>query len=87
MYFSRFLASGLLLVSFQSLAAPVVGAIDRATLLSVYQLAVENDVQLSAARHSFRASREAVPQARAGLLPNLSAGATSQMTRLDPRSA
>jgi outer membrane protein len=54
-----------------------------ADLLSVYQAASLNDAQLSAARHAYNAQREAVPQARAGLLPNLTAGATSEVTRLE----
>ncbi len=54
-----------------------------ADLLGVYQAAALNDAQLSAARHAYRAQREAVPQARAGLLPNLTAGATSEVTRLE----
>lgn len=83
MYLLRFLPAIALVASFQALAAASVDTAGRATLLSVYQLAVNNDVQLSAARHAFQASREAVPQARAGLLPNLSAGATSEKTRLD----
>jgi outer membrane protein len=83
MHSSRFLATALLLVSFQSSATTFAGATDRATLLAVYQLSVENDAQLSAARHAFQASREGVPQARAGLLPNLSGGVTSEKTRLD----
>ncbi len=54
-----------------------------ADLLSVYQAAFRNDAQLSAARHAYRAQIEAVPQARSGLLPNVTAGATSETTRLD----
>ncbi|RMR13080.1 Outer membrane efflux protein, partial [Pseudomonas syringae pv. primulae] len=42
-----------------------------ADLLGVYQAASLNDAQLSAARHDYNAQREAVPQARSGLLPNL----------------
>ena len=41
-------------------------------LSGVYQLAIENDPQLGAAEAAFRAQSEVVPQARAGLLPNLS---------------
>lgn len=58
------------------------GGKHRADLMGVYQAALANDAQLSAARHAFQAQREAVPQARAGLLPNLSAGATSEATHL-----
>ena len=44
-------------------------------LVSVYQEAVDNNADLAAARADYGARREVVPQARAGLLPNLSAGA------------
>ncbi|MCF5651250.1 TolC family outer membrane protein [Pseudomonas syringae] len=54
-----------------------------ADLLDVYKAAFFNDARLSAARHAYRAQREGVPQARAGLLPNLTAGATSEVTRLE----
>lgn len=47
----------------------------RTDLIGVYQQAVNNNADLAAARAQFQASREVVPQARAGLLPNLSAGA------------
>jgi outer membrane protein len=55
----------------------------RASLVSVYQAAYRNDAQLSAARHAYMAQTEAVPQAWSGLLPSLTAGATSEITRLD----
>ncbi|TLG87469.1 TolC family outer membrane protein [Pseudomonas edaphica] len=55
---------------------------DRANLLNVYQQAVINDAKLSAARHEYQALREAVPQARAGLLPTLSAGGSVESVRL-----
>lgn len=54
----------------------------RADLLGVYQQAVINDAKLSAARHDYQALREAVPQARAGLLPTLSAGGSVESVRL-----
>ena len=50
-------------------------------LVSVYQEAVDNNADLAAARADYGARREVVPQARAGLLPNLSAGAEMQNTR------
>jgi len=46
-------------------------------LVSVYQEAVGNNADLAAARANYDAQKEVVPQARAGLLPNLSAGANS----------
>lgn len=54
----------------------------RAELLDVYRQAVEQDARLSAARHEYQALSERVPQARAGLLPSLNAGATFESTRL-----
>lgn len=54
----------------------------RADLLAVYRQAAGQDAHLSAARHEFQALQERVPQARAGLLPSLSAGASFETTRL-----
>lgn len=42
-------------------------------LLESYQMALQNDGQLKTARSRAEASREALPQARAALLPNVSA--------------
>lgn len=53
-----------------------------ADLLGVYEAATQSDPQLSGARHAYQAQLEAVPQARAGLLPEITAGATSESTRL-----
>jgi len=50
-------------------------------LVSVYQEAVDNNADLAAARADYGARREVVPQARAGLLPNLSGGAEMMNTR------
>lgn len=50
-------------------------------LISVYQEAVGNNADLAAARADYGARREIVPQARAGLLPNLSGGAETMHTR------
>lgn len=52
--------------------SPVYGA----DLSEIYNLAVENDPQIKAAEASYFARKEAVPQARAGLLPALSASGT-----------
>jgi outer membrane protein/protease secretion system outer membrane protein len=76
-----------------SLASPyVAGAAD---LLGAYRQALENDANFLAARANNEAAREAVPQARAGLLPNLSfSGSRSknntditQNTILGPRAS
>ncbi|MBY8946443.1 MULTISPECIES: TolC family outer membrane protein [unclassified Pseudomonas] len=53
----------------------------RTDLVSVYQEAVDNNADLAAARAQYGAQKEVVPQARAGLLPNLSAGADSNNVR------
>ncbi|WP_137887086.1 TolC family outer membrane protein [Pseudomonas sp. 2FE] len=50
-------------------------------LVSVYQEAVNNNADLAAARADYQARKEVVPQARSGLLPNLSAGADLSDTR------
>jgi len=44
-------------------------------LLSIYQLAVENDPRFRAAEANYKAAQEKLPQARANLLPSLSATA------------
>ena len=69
-----------------------VGAAD---LLGAYRQALENDANFLAARANAAAAREAVPQARAGLLPNLSFSASrsknntdiTQNTILGPRTS
>lgn len=58
----------------------------RSDLVSVYRQAVSNNADLAAARAQFQATREVVPQARAGLLPNLSAGSELSDTRTDADS-
>ena len=60
--------------------APVTTKTD---LVSVYQEAVDNNADLAAARAQYGAQKEVVPQARAGLLPNLSAGADLNNTRTE----
>ncbi|MBD9415714.1 TolC family outer membrane protein [Pseudomonas sp. PDM16] len=52
-------------------------------LVTVYNEAVKNNADLAAARANYSAISEVVPQARAGLLPNLSAGADSMNTETD----
>jgi outer membrane protein len=52
-----------------------------ADLLEIYQEAVKTNPQLAAARASLEAVREQRPQARAGLLPTLGAGASLSRNR------
>ena len=60
--------------------APLASKTD---LVTVYNEAVKNNADLAAARANYAAIAEVVPQARAGLLPNLSAGAESMHTETD----
>ncbi|MBL4780759.1 MAG: TolC family outer membrane protein [Porticoccaceae bacterium] len=41
------------------------------TLAEIYQLAVNNDAQLSAAHAAYKAGKQAIPRARSGLLPTI----------------
>ncbi|AOE87787.1 TolC family outer membrane protein [Pseudomonas sp. TCU-HL1] len=50
-------------------------------LVTVYKDAVDNNADLAAARANYEAQREAVPQARSGLLPQINGGATANDTR------
>ena len=54
---------------------------NKTDLVSVYHEAVDNNADLAAARADYQARKEVVPQARAGLLPNLSGGAESSSVR------
>ena len=59
------------------------GAAAAADLLSTYRDAVAADAQYAAARATFVASRERVVQAKAGLLPQVTANANLNYTSLD----
>ena len=54
---------------------------DKVNLLDVYQLAVANNADLAAAHADYKAQTERVPQARAGLLPQIGAGASNTVSR------
>ena len=54
-----------------------------ANVADVYQAAVENDPVLGAAKQDYAARGEIVPQARAGLLPNVNLNATTSYNRLE----
>lgn len=71
------------MISIATNAWSVQEQFQRGDLLTVYRAAARNDAKLSAARHAYLAQMEAVPQARSSLLPSLTAGATSEVTRLD----
>lgn len=61
----------------------------RVDLIGVYQEALRNNADLAAARADYQARKEAVPQARSSLLPQLSGGASLSdiRTELDQPSA
>ena len=65
------------LLVFLWLTLPLPGLAD--DMLSVYQLAMQSDPQLQAAKAAYQATMEVIPQSRAALLPNL--GATGVVTR------
>ncbi|WP_447589039.1 TolC family outer membrane protein [Aquipseudomonas campi] len=58
-------------------------------LVTIYNEAVQNNADLAASRADYQARIEIVPQARAGLLPNISGGAdlNDTRTKLDEPSA
>lgn len=56
--------------------------VPQADLITVYNDAMNSNADLAVARASFAAVREVVPQARAGLMPNLAAGATANDTHI-----
>ncbi len=55
-------------------------------LEDVYQKALSNDAQLKIAEATYRANKEALPQARAGLLPSINATANTSYTDADTAS-
>ncbi|MHB9801326.1 TolC family outer membrane protein [Pseudomonas sp. MT3] len=62
--------------------APAASSLPTKTdLISVYKDAVDNNADLAAAQADYLARKEAVPQARSGLLPQINAGANVGSTR------
>lgn len=60
-------------------AAPMTQ--NKVNLLEVYQFAVDNNADLAAAHADYQAQSERVPQARAGLLPQIGAAASNTNNR------
>jgi outer membrane protein len=56
-------------------------------LLEVYRLGIDNDPRLQAARYRYEAAKEAVPQARSLLLPNIAVDAEYLETEQDIKSS
>ncbi|QET02583.1 MULTISPECIES: TolC family outer membrane protein [Cupriavidus] len=69
-----------LVASLVLLHAPAASAAD---LLQVFRDAQSNDAQFASARAQLLATRERLPQARAGLLPNVAGSAGSTRTKVD----
>jgi outer membrane protein len=67
------------------LALPVLAG--GTNLGAVYQMALENDAEYAAARESFKAGQEKIPQGRAGLLPTVSLGANARYNQSRTGSA
>ena len=59
-------------------ASASLSAAEPTNLIQVYEMALANDAQLAAAKATFQAAEEAVPQSRSALLPNI--GLTGQTT-------
>ncbi|RTL57068.1 MAG: channel protein TolC [Rhodocyclaceae bacterium] len=59
------------------------GACSAADLMGVYRDALGYDAQFASAKAAADAGREALPQGRAGLLPNISLSANSQSNNID----
>ncbi|OUS18140.1 hypothetical protein A9Q88_01075 [Gammaproteobacteria bacterium 50_400_T64] len=53
------------------LTASCVAPLQAETLAEIYQLALNNDAQLRAAHAAFKAGKQSIPLARAGLLPTI----------------
>ena len=60
---------------------------DAADLLEIYRLAQSADTQYAAARATWAANQEKLPQGLSGLLPSASVGVTVQNSERDTRSA
>lgn len=69
-------STGPALVAIVALLAPVPGG--AADLLQTYRQAVAEDAEFAAARADYRAAREAKPQARAAVLPQLTLSASRE---------
>ncbi len=67
-----------LLAALTSSAMGVQAAVPKYNLLDIYNLALENDAKLAAAKAGMQAKKELLPQGRALLLPTISASANTQ---------
>ena len=71
-----FIATVLIHMPFVFAKTPLVKpSIKKVGLLQIYRDAVNNNADLAVAKAQYQAKQELVPQARAGLLPQITAGA------------
>lgn len=73
----RSLGRGALITALCLVLSPLINA---ANLLDVYEAAKSDDAVVGAARASFAATRQAIPQARSALMPQLNASAQTSWT-------
>ena len=73
----------LLTVASAAIGCAIATHANAANIADVYQAAVDNDPVLGAAQQDYAARGEIVPQARAGLLPNVNLNATTSYNRLE----
>ena len=71
------------LVAGLGLAFALARPVSAEDLLQIYREAVKNDPAIAAAKASWEATQEKAPQARAGLLPNVSASANISANNYD----
>ncbi len=79
----RFLPHRLSVLSLTLAATFAAGGAMGEDLLQIYREAQQSDPQLAAARATWEATQERVPQARAGLLPNVSATGAANYNNYD----
>ncbi len=58
-------------------------SLEAANLIDIYREALEHDAQYRVARHAYMATQERLPQARAGLLPNIEFAGRARTTLLN----
>ena len=83
---SQNIRKGFLLAALTSAVLNVQAADQEYNLLEVYNLALRNDAQLSAAQFAMKATQEVVPQSRANLLPTIGLSANTQYTKSDSKT-
>ncbi|MFT0211745.1 TolC family outer membrane protein [Pseudomonas sp. F1_0610] len=76
-----------LVVAISAMYSTSALAAQPSSLMDVYQLAVQNNADLAAAHANYKAQSEVVPQAKAGLLPQIGLGAGIESSRTTVNTA